>query len=308
MWLASPELAHKAPIHEYRVAGLRLCCERPIEVLQSFGGVDSAPDATDLLPFQLAGADATVALRGLIGGKLRSVRAAYRAGACVLSVEGVGRFRLRQLGITFPCSSQAPLSPTCIETLTGPALLLALAARGRFALHASAAEVAGAGLWVFLGDSGAGKSTLAAFAGSAAGCRPVADDILPVSWGADGLRAYPWYPQLKLGPKAQYAGGSMAERLAVAGICVLEPRGPSDEVALVPLTSGESITALTRQTVAARLFAPAMLARHFQAVTQVAGTIPMYRLGIPRDHGRIAEVYRKLAHAGAVRRRWGSPK
>jgi hypothetical protein len=269
--------------------------------------MDSAPDETDAPPFQLADSDVTLARRGLIGGVLRSVRAAYRGGECVLSVEGVARFRLGHQRITFPCASHGPQSPAFIEVLTGPALLLALAAQGRFALHASAAQVAGGGLWVFLGDSGAGKSTLAAFARSDAGCRPVADDILPVSWEADGFWAFPWYPQLKLGLQAQYARGSIAERLPVAGICVLEPKGPTDDVALVPLTGSESVSALTRQTVSARLYSPVMLARHFQTVAQAAGATPMFRLDVPRDHTRIAEVYRTLAGAGATHRHRDRP-
>ena len=294
LWLGRSRLTREVPMRQYRLAGVDFHCPRPLAALDAFSVVGDGPDSGDLPPIgHLDGG--TIAMSGPIGGTLRSVEALYRAGACTLSVEGVGRFRIDSRRVTFPHSRKAPLSSALVETLTGPALLLTLAARGRYALHAGATLIAGAGLWVLLGDSGVGKSTLAGYARSVAGCQPVADDLLPVCWQAGRLWALPWYPQLKLGPQGQYAGGATAERLTVAGIAVLEPAAPSADVTVVPLSGREAISALTRQTVSARLFSPRMLAQHFQFFAQAAGAIPMYRLGVPRDTGRLVDVYQTLA-------------
>ncbi len=286
-------------MRRYRLAGVDLHCPRPLAALDAFCVVGDGPAPGDLPPIGLLDGG-TVAVRGPIGGSLRSVEALYQAGKCTLSVDGVGRFRIGSRWVTFPHSRKAPLSSALVETLTGPALLLALAARGRYALHAGAALIAGARLWVFLGDSGAGKSTLAGCARSVAGCQPVADDLLPVVWQAGRLWALPWYPQLKLGPRGQYAGGPTAEWLPVAGIAVLEPAAPSADVTVVPLSGREAIATLTRQTVSARLFSPRMLVQHFQVFARAARAIPMYRLGVPRDTGRLVDVYQTLARVRPI--------
>jgi hypothetical protein len=73
-----------------------------------------------------------------------------------------------------------------------------LSLRGTLVLHASV--VAGPGGAVgFLGPSGAGKSTLAA-ALVRAGWWLLADDVLAVQEDADGARALPTYPCLRLWP------------------------------------------------------------------------------------------------------------
>ena len=107
----------------------------------------------------------------------------------------------------------------------------------------------------------------------------------------DTFQALPWYPQLKLGPEGQYAGGDMAEELPVSAICSLEPRGAADPVTLECLPGLEVVKLLTRQTVSAQLYAPGMRAAHFRDIARVASSVPAYRLGVPRDLGRLAEVY-----------------
>jgi hypothetical protein len=289
----------------YGVAGLEVWCARPMDTLQAFAE-ETAGKAADSLPTAFADEAVSLGMRGLLAGEQRLVEAAYRGGRCALSVQGIGTFELSPRRIMPPGEENRPLSPARVEALLGPALLLVLAANGRYALHASAALVADAGLWLFLGDSGCGKSTLAAHARAHAGSQPVADDILPVRLQGGLLQALPWYPQLKLGPAGQYAGGAMAEGLPVSAICSLELRGAADCVSLERLPSLEAVRLLTRQTVSARLYAPGMRTAHFRDIARVASSVPAYRLGVPRDLGRLAEVYAALSQVSIAQRLVGN--
>ncbi len=286
--------------HCYRVAGLPWFSSRSIAAFEPFSGAAAPPGQADSYTgFPDAGISATT--EGWLAGAQRSVRADYIGGACRVTVEGVGEFRVDPRRIDYPKPSVTTSPPVLVESLLGPPLLLALAAAGRFALHASAARVADRGLWLFLGDSGAGKSTLAASIGSNPGCRPIADDVLPVRWDGETLWALPWYPQLKLGDHGQYTRGGMPEHLPVFALCALAPGHARDPVTIERLSLLEATTVLIRQTVSARLFWPGLLARHLHDFARAAASMPLYRLHVPRDLGRLDEVYRTLRQAEADR-------
>jgi len=286
--------------HCYRVAGLPWLSSRSIAVLEAFSGAAApAGQADSFTGFPDAGVSATT--EGWLAGAQRSIRADYSGGACRVTVEGVGEFRVDPRRIDYPKPTATASLSVLVEALLGPALLLALATAGRFALHASAAQVADQGLWLFLGDSGAGKSTLAASIGSNPGCRPVADDVLPVRWDGATLWALPWYPQLKLGDHGQYARGGMPEHLPVSALCALAPGHARDPVTIERLPLLEATTVLIRQTLSARLFSPDLLARHLHDFARAATSIPLYRLQVPRDLGRLDEVHRTLRQTEAAR-------
>jgi hypothetical protein len=304
IWIGDPSSNPGVEGRSYRVAGLEFRCAQPIPALEAFAANAASDEVYS--PARCFQAEVAIArTRGLLGGVQRLVEAAYGGGRCVLSVQGVGDFGLSPRRIIPPGWEDQRLFTPWVEALLGPALLLVLADTGRYALHASASFVADAGLWLFLGDSGAGKSTLAAAARVLRGCRPVADDVLPVRLDGDALQALPWYPQLKLGPEGQYAGGAMAEGLSVSVICSLEPRAAADRVTLERLPSPEAVKLLTRQTVAVRLYAPEMRAAHFRDIARVARSVPAYRLGVPRDLGRLAEVYATLSQVSIAQRPFG---
>ena len=98
----------------------------------------------------------------------------------LLKVEGCGEFFIALHGETI-CKRdpEGDLTRLEREVILGPALVLALALRGIWSLHASAAMFQDQ-TTVFLGESGQGKSTLAAYLSNSPGWRLVADDILPV--------------------------------------------------------------------------------------------------------------------------------
>lgn len=170
------------------------------------------------------------------------------------------------------------------DAVIGPALLLAFAHQGVYALHASAARD-GDGLMAFLGASGAGKSTLA----EAYGADRVADDILPVGWELGGVVAYPHYPQQKL-PASRQWGLRQASLLPVRRIFLLEPAPPDAPVSITRASATTAVLALIRNSVASRLFSGNLLDRHLSACADYALRVPVYQLKVPRDLTRLPEV------------------
>ncbi len=217
-----------------------------------------------------------------------------------------------------PCT--LPLEdPAIAQSLLGPGLLLALALKGTFAFHASAAAFAGRAA-VFLGDSGAGKSTLAAALDrrGAVGWTRLADDVLPVTLAATGrIDALPAYPQLKLAPREQYvADGRRPERLPVAAVYLLEEPGAgadhdggADAVTLMPASPRDALLALTAHTMAVRLFAPSLAARHFAFCASAVGVLPVKRLRYPRQIALLDAVVAAVeADLAARQGAGGAPK
>jgi hypothetical protein len=134
--------------------------------------------------------------------------------------------------------------------LFGPALILALAKRGVYCLHASAIEYRGTAI-IVLGRSGAGKSTFGRAARALSGVRRLCDDITPIGFDATGqLCVWPQFPQLKLA--AQEA--NLAAAVPVRQLVWLHAPAASQAGELEPLSERQLFEALTRHTVAARLY------------------------------------------------------
>ncbi len=171
------------------------------------------------------------------------------------------------------------LNETDRQILLGPALVLALALRGTWSLHASAAIYKDA-LILFLGESGQGKSTLAAYLANEAGWRLAADDILPVTMGTDGVTAWPRFPQLKLPVDAQ-PGPGLPEQLSISKVCVLSGAGEDEMPALERLPASQAIQAFLGHTAGTRLFTPELLGKHLAFCSQAAERAPVYRLTYP---------------------------
>jgi hypothetical protein len=181
------------------------------------------------------------------------------------------------------------------EVLLGPALVLALSLRGVFGLHASA--VLGAeGAVAVLGPSGSGKSSLARQA-VAEGSLRLSDDVTPVTLMDAGMRVLPRFPQLKLNPAMTVAD----LELPLAAMVWVEIGDGA--LALAQLATIEASRCLLRDTVASRLFAPALLARHLDFCVALAQRTPAWRLQVPRvapEHQAhtLAAAYRLLRGLG----------
>lgn len=271
---------------QYRPAGQDLLFPAPCPELDVFGNPGPVPDSA---PVSVPAAPAhTARVRGWVGGQLRNVEVDYAPTGAWLKVGGVDGFQVTPQGIL--CADGAGNGWTDLEReiLLGPALVLALAMRGTWCLHASAALFEGQ-VTVFVGESGQGKSTLAAHL--AAGGHPlVADDILPVARNQAGLQAWPRFPQLKLQVQP---GAVLSEALPLGRVCVLER---AEAPALCRLPSGEAVQAWLRHTAGTRLFDPSLLAQHLAFCAQAAAQVPVFSLAYPRKWEALPRV-RELLEA-----------
>ena len=159
------------------------------------------------------------------------------------------------------------------EILLGPGLLLLLATRGIFGLHASAIRIGGR-CFVLPAPSGSGKSTVARLAAEL-GAEALTDDISPLLLHHGALRLRPRFPQLKWDEPLRTPDLD----LAVSTIVFLQRGG--EALALEPLAAAEAMRLLIRDTVAARLFPPQLLRAHLQAMARFAESVPCWRLRWP---------------------------
>ncbi len=173
------------------------------------------------------------------------------------------------------------------ELALGSPILLLLAARAIWALHASAVFVHER-LFVFLGASGRGKSTLAALAYPE--WERAADDLLPFELVRGCLLAHLDYPQLKLDPPRRiHAPAPVATLIALAG------PGTAAEPRLSRLRPAETARLLLGQTVSARRYGPDLLAAHLDGCVSAANVVPAYRLDLPHDLARLPEAARCIS-------------
>jgi hypothetical protein len=262
-------------MESYRLAGQDFYFPDPLPSLAPFESRGAAP----------ASASRTISLpqalisraQGWINGEQRIVETWSAPPGILLKVSGAGELYITPAGDILP-------GLDC-ETMAGPALVLALALRGTWSLHASAALFHDQ-VTAFVGESGQGKSTLAAHL-SRADWRLVADDILPVRREQAQVQAWPRFPQLKL---TVQPGLSLAEQLPLSRVCVL---AQADAPELQQLSRGQALQALIAHTAGARLFDPSLLAKHLAFCSWAAARVPVYRLAYPRDWDSLPAV-RKL--------------
>ena len=256
----------------YQMAGQDFYFPEPIPELEAFDhpGAEPVPVSwTAPVPQALSSR-----VQGWVGGEQRDVETWSAPPGSLLKVNGASDFYITPEGIQRLGVNQ-PLTDLDRETLAGPALVLALAMRGTWCLHASAA-LFNDQVTAFVGESGQGKSTLAVYL-SNADWRLVTDDILPVRQDQAGARIWPHFPQLKL--KAQ-PGAALAQHLPLNRICVL---AQAELPELRQLSQGEALQVLIGHTAGARLFDPSLLAKHLAFCSWAAVRIPVYRLAYPRN-------------------------
>jgi hypothetical protein len=259
----------EVPYLEQGTAGEAVSCE-PISFLNSESG-KVLPDS--LIPSPVSQA------AGWVGGAQRKVEVYDTPSGMLLKVEGGGEFLVSARGERIgKADPREQLNWLDRQIILGPGLVLALALRGVWCLHASAV-IYKETVFVFLGESGQGKSTLAAYL-SKAGWQLVSDDILPVTGDSGGLHAWPHFPQLKL-PSTAQPGLGFPERLPLGKICLLIPAGKDDIPTAQLLSPGETVKVLLGQTAGARMFSLDLLKRHLEFCAWSAAQISACSLVYP---------------------------
>lgn len=208
------------------------------------------------------------------GGEL-AISAAGQGDDIFLSVPG--RMEIAIRGHTAIYRFIAPVTNDALQAvLLGPVLILLLAARGQFVLHASAISTSD-GAIILCGESGTGKSTIARqFAGAA-----LADDLSCASSG--GTLPGP-LPQLKWHPPFRPFAAS-----PITDIFFLNP-GETETPSTERLSQGEATLALCRHTVAARLFPAALLKAHLEWSVELSTSTRVWRLDYRQQPDQIPAI------------------
>jgi hypothetical protein len=276
---------------EYRIAGQDFHFSCPVPEMDPFETQGTAEQAVPFVPPAFLKKRHANSLNdlpllsqsvGWVAGADRLVKLFEISAGYLIQVAGCGDYFIAPHGETISKAGQpgelSELSDLDRQVITGPALVLALALRRVWSLHASAARYKEK-VFVFLGESGQGKSTLAAYLATA-GWQLVSDDILPVTCDSSGMLAWPHFPQLKI-PAASQPGPHLPESLPLATICLLLPAGNEESPEMGPISVGETVKALLAHTAGARLFTPELLSRHLDFCTRSASRVTACRLTYP---------------------------
>lgn len=283
------------PPRAYRVAGAKLLTDFDLPVLRTYAAGGPAVWSAEWDAPQADGGERVFGGLGLIVDGQRLVVCHASATGYRLAVEGIATYwiapdggRVTEVEIDGRCGPA-----TRAMAALGAPLMLALALRGTFCIHASVVTCRGK-MAAFIGESGQGKSTLARYLGHEGGpeWRRIIDDTLPVAPPrGDSATALPHFPQLKL-PDEMQPSQLAPERLPLSAIYVLENAG---ETAIHPLRRSEAALALASQTVGSRLFGRALLAAHMNFCGELAARVPVRRLSYPRTFEALPAVRVALA-------------
>ena len=277
----------------YRLAGQSLQLSPSIHELLPFR-LETQPAPGFPLPDnlqELCASAPDLKAEGWIAERLETISLWRDEGGILLQIPSAGLYWISADGAAIQQVPGPPeLEPSILaQSLLGPPLVLALALRSVWCLHASAISFGDKAL-VFLGNSRAGKSTLAGFIDGQPGARRLGDDILPISLENGGLCALPHFPQLKL-PVERQPGLNFPEKLALSAIYLLE-EGP--QIAFEALKPASAALTMASHSVAARLFDRALLSAHLDFCIQVALAAPVRRLVYPRFYAELPAVWQAL--------------
>jgi hypothetical protein len=287
----------------FRIAGHLFHIADPPHALAPFHVEDEISDLTALDPMPASEGEPPVRTVGWLGSREREVTARETPGGFLVSVEDAGEYVVGEGGgVVAPVGPRVKDRALYGEVILGPPLLLALAMRGTFCLHASAVARGGAGLAI-LGDSGQGKSTLARWlAERASGWTWLTDDITPIVEEGGGVRIEPAFPQLKVvgspgnGSSPPVTLRGWVELIGTEGAPLLEPLGARDR-----------FVTLSRSVAAARVFGSELAGRAFDACGGLARIVPGYRLHYPHRWDALPQVAALLAGLGGAAMGDGAP-
>ncbi len=285
--------------YAYRLCGKKVLSNHPIEELAHlFTGYEDGQKVITYTAGEVANhAPLIFDEPGWVGNAWRHVTCYGDQSGYRLQVEGVGRFIVSEDGnqIIYRKVELLPVDSQALNaTILGPPLILGLALKDIWCLHASAIFKEGC-LILFIGESGQGKSTLARelVIRPENDCLLAADDITPVIMTSGDLVGLPHFPQLKLDAQSQPAI-NLPQRVRVGAIYAVQKEQAHRPVKEIKLNQKNALLALIRHSVASQLFNRLTLERHLDFCTYAAGRIPVYKLHYPHRLTAVAEVAAQL--------------
>jgi len=175
-----------------------------------------------------------------------------------------------------------------LEVVMGPALMILLAARGIYCLHAGAVATP-QGNVAMVAESGTGKSTLSKHVGPS--WSQLADDILPLEF-IDDIELVHQFPQLKL-DNARIIHSPIKPMFLK---CILRlNKEPAEQTEFKQLGRTDSLLQVVRHTVAARLFDHEMMREHARFAKRLTGHIPMVEVSYARDLDTLDKLREDIA-------------
>lgn len=284
----------------YRLCGVDLDVDVALEWLEPYRHVGSSVNVkeqvTSSLSLPASKTSPGRAVRGLLAGRQRRIETTMEPDGVTVSIESVGAFSINADGSVIRCTGlHADVRPTVAEEcVLGAPLILSLALRDLWFLHASAVRV-NAVVVAFAGDSGAGKSTLAAHLAGEPSVTRVADDLLCYTV-RDGLAyAVPGFPQLKL-PAGEQA---IEPPAPLAAVLCLQAVESGRDLEVERLCGSDKLLRFIGHGVASRLFPQAILKRYADATRQLIEKTNVFRVFYPHDRLGLEQARRRLIEEGA---------
>lgn len=229
-------------------------------------------------------------ISGFVAGRERRLEIEARQDGLRMQVESLGEFFVSADGAQIRLVERAPQAgrDSVVECVLGVPVILSLALRGRWFLHASAVEIQGR-VVAFAGRSGAGKSTIAAHLSREPGVKRVADDLL--CYGAQGSMpvAMRGFPQLKLTPDQQPVGPPQP----FAAVMLLVPAG-GNRKGVRYLRGREKLLGFLNHGVAARAFPPPVLEKNMKCVAQLIENMDVIEVRYPRTQEALMALTRDV--------------
>lgn len=272
--------------YKYRVADVSLCSDIPLEPLRPYFLRRSSqvnPIGRRLF-LQQTSEPRVYSGEAWVLDKPRAVTCDLTEHGYLLELEDLGSFFVERDGSSIEKVSNRPGASdiqVLAQTVLGAPLILCLALKQVFSLHAGAIQVNN-GVIGFMGESGYGKSTIAAYYSDRCenGIR-ISDDILVLERCENGIVVLPHFPQLKLDCNSYYSLSS-PRRVLLERLFVLCPSSAVDSVRLEPLNQRDAILTLIQHSVATRLFGPDLLKKHWHFCAEVCNFLQVTRLLFPQ--------------------------
>ncbi len=282
----------------YLLAGEQVAIDIAFQELEPYQRGPAVPAVPVDIHKEISAGQSTFEGEAWLGGRQRRLSCLASGGDLVLHIDGLGDLYVLADGTVY--RRLAPRTPKAdkallLEVALGPGLLLPLATRGIFGLHASAV-MGDRGVIAFAGVSGAGKSTLARSAAQAGFWPQVGDDLLPWSVTASEVTSFLSYPQLK---RLDLFPRSTAFPVAnpLQALYVLDPVAATEDskVEIHSVTPRVGALALVRHTASSSLFDRPRLEGLLDSAGTACKSIPIRRLVVPRDFTLLPSAWEAVA-------------
>lgn len=292
-------LAEPVEHKKYNVCGLIVRTDVAVSWLSPFAGSTRGPLELET-PRGLSLSSPIHKRREIVGavaGRERRLEIETGEHGLRMDIESVGEFFISADGSAVRLSRRASQVDrlTVLECVLGAPLVVSLALRGRWLLHASAVDVGGR-VVAFAGPSGAGKSTLAAHLGGKPSVARVADDVLCYGLRGSGAVAVPGFPQLKLVPDQQPIGPPQP----LAAVMLLVSVSGARRVSTRQLQGRDKLLGFLEHGVATRAFPASVLARNLKIAAQLVENIDVIEVQYPKTQEALKTLALKVDEAYSV--------